>query len=42
MKGEVVYLNAFDVANEIVTDKVQEILASKPVPFEIRTDYTFP
>lgn len=42
MKGEVVYLYAFDVANEIVTSRIQEILASKPVPFEIRTDHTFP
>ena len=27
MKGEVVYLYAFDVANEIITARVQEILA---------------
>lgn len=42
MKGEVVYLYAFDVANEIVTAKIQEILAKKPFAFEIRTDHTFP
>ncbi len=42
MKGEVVYLYAFDVANEIATDKVQDILASKPFPFEIQTPRTFP
>jgi hypothetical protein len=42
MKGEVVYLYAFDVANEIVTAKVQEILSKKPVPFGIRIDRTFP
>lgn len=42
MKGEVVYLHAFDVANEIVTAKVQEILSKKPVPFGIRIDRTFP
>jgi len=42
MKGEVVYLYAFDVANEIVLEKVQEILASKPVRFEIRTNHTLP
>jgi hypothetical protein len=35
MKGEVVYLYAFDVANEIVTEKVKEILASKPFLLEI-------
>jgi hypothetical protein len=42
MKGEVIYLYAFDVANEIVTGKVREILASTPVPYEIRTDHTLP
>ena len=42
MKGEVVYLYAFDVANEIVTASVQEILSEKPFPFEIRMDRTLP
>jgi hypothetical protein len=42
MKGEVVYLYAFDVANEIVTQRVQEILSEKPFPFEIRMDRTLP
>ena len=42
MKGEVVYLYAFDVANEIVTLRVQEILSEKPFPFEIRMDRTLP
>ncbi len=42
MKGEVVYLYAFDVANEILIGKVSELLASKPVPFEINTDHTTP
>jgi hypothetical protein len=42
MKGEVVYLYAFDVANEVVTAKVPEILARKPVPFTIRIDRTLP
>jgi hypothetical protein len=42
MKGEVVYLYAFDVAYEIVTSRVQEILATKPFPFTIRTERTFP
>ncbi|MDE3060221.1 MAG: hypothetical protein KGJ06_04355 [Pseudomonadota bacterium] len=42
MKGEVVYLYAFDVANEIITGKVKEVLASTPVPFEIRADHTLP
>ncbi|MGD9724032.1 MAG: hypothetical protein AB7O59_22455 [Pirellulales bacterium] len=42
MRGEVVYLYAFDVANEIVTAEVKDILASKPFAFEIRTGHTLP
>jgi hypothetical protein len=42
MKGEVIYLYAFDVANEIATARVQEILSEKPVLFEIRMDRTLP
>src|SRR4051812_35375043 len=42
MKGEVVYLYAFDVADEIQTARVQEVLASKPFSFEIHSDRTFP
>lgn len=42
MQGEVVYLYAFDVANEIITARVQEILSEKPFPFEIRMDRTLP
>ncbi|MGO8765598.1 MAG: hypothetical protein ACLQSR_10770 [Limisphaerales bacterium] len=42
MKGEVVYLYAFDVANEITTSRVQEILSEKPFPFEIKMDRTLP
>jgi hypothetical protein len=42
MKGEVIYLYAFDVANEILTPRVQEILSEKPFPFEIRMDRTLP
>lgn len=42
MQGEVVYLYAFDVANEIATDRISDILASKPFPFEMQTLRTFP
>ncbi len=42
MKGEVVYLYAFDVANGIIIGKVGEVLASKPVPLEINIDHTIP
>jgi hypothetical protein len=42
MKGEVVYLYAFDVANEIVTDQVAKLLGQKPVPFEIGLPRDFP
>jgi len=40
--GEVVYLYAFDVANEILTARVQQILSEKAFPFEIRMDRTLP
>ncbi len=40
--GEVVYLYAFDVANEIITPRVRDILSEKPFPFEIRPDRTLP
>lgn len=42
MKGDVVYLYAFDVAGEIAMDKVRGLLASKAVPMAIRTDHTLP
>lgn len=42
MKGEVVYLYAFDVANEILTTQVQEVLSKKPFPYEIPQDHAFP
>jgi hypothetical protein len=42
MKGEVVYLYAFDVANEIITSRVREILSEKPIPFEIKMDRLLP
>src|SRR5436190_20720735 len=42
MRGEVVYLYAFDVANEIVTRNVRELLSQPTTPLEIRTDSTYP
>jgi hypothetical protein len=42
MEGEVVYLYAFDVANEIIAPRVQEILSEKPFAFEVRPDRTLP
>ena len=36
MKGKVVYLYAFDVADEIRTSEVREILSQKPFAFQIR------
>jgi hypothetical protein len=42
MKGTVVYLYAFDVANEIRTKSVQELLSQKPFPFQIRVGATAP
>jgi hypothetical protein len=42
VKGEVVYLYAFDVANEIATSKVALIRGKKPFPFQILLDRTSP
>lgn len=42
MKGTVVYLFAFDVANEIRTGQVRELLSQKPFPFQIRVGATAP
>lgn len=42
MRGEVVYLYAFDVANEIATQDVRQILANPSAPFEPRAAHTFP
>lgn len=42
IRGEVVYLHAFDVANEIIHARVKDIMTGTKVPFEIRTDHTLP
>lgn len=42
LQGEVVYLYAFDVANEIVTAPIKEVLGHPARPFEIRVDRTSP
>jgi hypothetical protein len=42
LAGQIVYLYAFDVANEIALGKVRELLAEKPVPYELRKDHTTP
>jgi len=42
MKGTVVYLYAFDVANEIRTASVRELLSEKPFPFQIRVGAAAP
>ncbi|MCI0377148.1 MAG: hypothetical protein L0215_06065 [Gemmataceae bacterium] len=42
LTGEVVYLYAYDVANEVRAGKIHDILSKKPFPFEIQTDRTFP
>jgi len=42
VKGQAVYLYAFDVANEIATERIREILCAKPFPFEIRMGKTIP
>lgn len=42
MKGEVVWFYAFDVANEIRTNQIAELLTQKPTPFAVRRDHTIP
>jgi hypothetical protein len=42
MKGSVVYLYAFDIAAEIRTSQVRELLSVKPFPFQIRVGTTVP
>lgn len=42
MRGEAIYLYAFDVANEIATQEVKQILANPSTPFEPRTTHTVP
>jgi hypothetical protein len=42
MRGEVIYLYAFDVANEIATSRVREVLSCQSFPYEIKTDHTYP
>jgi hypothetical protein len=42
MKGEVVFLYAFDVAGEIHTARVRDVLGARPIPFEIQTERTLP
>jgi hypothetical protein len=42
VKGEVVFLYAFDVASEIVTARVKTILGMKPLPFEFRVESAIP
>jgi hypothetical protein len=42
MKGQTVYLYAFDVADEIATANIRGILATKPFPFKIRPGAPFP
>jgi hypothetical protein len=42
LKGEVVYLYAFDIAEEIQTSNISKILAKKAMPFIVRADKTVP
>ena len=42
MKARIVYLYAFDVADEIRTSQVRELMSQKPFPFQIRVGATVP
>ena len=42
ISGSVVYLFAFDVANEIRTEDVQEVLSARPAQLQLRTGTALP
>lgn len=42
MKGEVVYLYAFDVADEIILSRIEGLQSAKPLPLEVRGSHTLP
>jgi len=42
LRGEIVYLYAFDVANEIKLERVATLLSGRPAPFTVRADRTAP
>jgi hypothetical protein len=42
LKGEVVYLYAFDVADEIRNDRIRKILSKKAMPYGVQLDHTLP
>src|SRR5262249_13110679 len=42
LRGDAVYLYAFDVADEIRTERISKILAKRAVPFEVQADRTLP
>jgi hypothetical protein len=42
LRGQVVYLYAFDVANEIVTAEIEDVLSLRPVKFEVRVERNYP
>src|SRR5688572_21043557 len=42
MKGKVVYVFAFDLAQEIRTSEVRELFQQKPFPFQIRLGVAAP
>lgn len=42
LKGEVVYLYAFDVADEIRTERISKILSKRALAFGIRWEHSFP
>lgn len=42
MTGEVVYFYAFDVANEIATNRIATILGRRPEPLDLRLKHAYP
>jgi hypothetical protein len=42
LQGNAVYLYAFDVADEIRTERISKILAKRAVLYEVQADHTLP
>ena len=42
MQGEVVYLYAFDVANDVLADRIGTVLGQRPLPLELRLRHATP
>jgi hypothetical protein len=42
MTGEVVYLFAYDIGHEVISNRIGQVLGQQPIPLDIRQDHTTP